>query len=100
MTLKAGVRVLGIRPECVLAAQIARDVFARHSTPFVMTSVIDGVHAQGSLHYTGAAFDLRSPATTAAAAMVEDLRRSLGMDFDVVAESDHIHVEFQPKASY
>ena len=65
----------------------------------VVTSVVDGVHSQGSLHYVGYAADLRIWA-------IEDneldefargLSEELGVEFDVVLETDHIHMEFQPK---
>jgi len=56
-------------------------------------------HMSGSLHYEGKALDLRDrtihPAHRKLAA--EMLRFKLGPDYDIVLESDHIHLEFDPK---
>lgn len=94
--LKPGVRITGIRPETVLAIQIAHSVWKelREPTPLTITSVVEGTHSQGSLHYVGAAVDLRKLWTPGFTAMLRD---ALGEEFDVVSEGNHIHVEFQPK---
>ncbi len=99
MRLKAGVRVLGARPEAILAMQAAADVLRRHDVEFVITSVTDGRHSRGSAHYAGNAFDFRTrhlgpglPARVGA-----ELTRALGGDYDVVLEATHIHVEYDPK---
>ena len=60
MRLKAGVRVLGTRPETILAMQAAAEVLRRHDVEFVVTSVTDGRHSRGSAHYAGNAFDFRT----------------------------------------
>lgn len=99
--IKTGVRVFGMRPEIVLALMIAKDVYTMHgqAAAFVVTSVMEGAHSRASIHYTGGAADLRRPVIKTAE-IVADLKLKLGDDFDVVLESDHIHVEFQPKAPY
>lgn len=94
-----GARVYGIRPEIVLALNIASAVFERRGVQMVITSVADGQHSRGSLHYAGCATDLRRPEANAEA-IVADLKDRLGDDYDVVLEADHIHVEFQPKVAY
>jgi hypothetical protein len=77
----------------------------------VVTSACDGQHMAGSLHYVGCAFDFRfagmregavSVATSSdqraiAAGWVSRLRWWLGPGYDVVVETDHIHVEYDPK---
>lgn len=99
--LKPGVRVLGVRPEMVLAFGIMRPIFERHGQPFVITSIVEGTHSRASLHYTGCAGDLRRPAdATVAAQIVTECKSALGEDFDVILEIDHLHCEFQPKAPY
>ncbi len=104
MQLKQGVRLHGIRPEIVLALQIAEHIYAKHtpSHEMVVTSVIDGRHSTGSLHYVGAAVDLRTRDVNdqTVAEIATDLKRSLNSDYDVINESNHIHIEFQPKSSY
>ena len=71
----------------------------------VITSVCDGRHRQGSKHYTGDAFDLRTWSDNKGTQMTDhfkeylakNLRAELGTDYDVVVESTHIHVEYDPK---
>ena len=101
MSLKAGVRTLGVRPEIVLALMIAKDVYAGHgqAAAFVITSIIEGVHARASIHYMGGAVDLRRPVIKTTE-IVDDLAAKLGDDYDVVLENDHVHIEWQPKAPY
>ena len=65
----------------------------------VVTSVMDGKHRPGSLHYVGYAADLRTWAIESdhLAEFTQGLAEELGEEFDVVLEKDHIHIEFQPK---
>ena len=55
----------------------------------------------GSLHYSGAAIDVRTrdlqPADVQK--IIARIKSCLGDDFDVLLEVDHIHIEFQPKDS-
>lgn len=66
--------------------------------PAVITSARDGWHMAGSRHYSGEAVDLRSRDVKAPQALVRELKDTLGADFDVVLEADHIHLEFDPGA--
>ena len=58
-----------------------------------ITSVREATHGAGSLHPCGDAFDMRKPK----AISIHEIRNVLGKNFDVVEESDHIHVEFDEK---
>jgi len=102
MRLKKDVRILGLRPELALALFICEQVYRDVDTELVITSVIDGKHALGSLHYTGSAVDLRiRNLPDGEAERVRDhIAERLGNDFDAVLERDHIHLEFQPKSAY
>lgn len=103
MMIKPGVRIFGIRPEIVVALSVADGVYREAvQREMVVTSVIDGQHMDGSLHYAGAAADLRTHDLTEAQAwgITELLKLRLGGDFDVILEADHIHIEFQPKRGY
>lgn len=97
--IKKGVRAHGIRPELVLAIMIAHQVYSDMDHEFIITSVIDGKHMRASIHYTGGAFDVRSPASRADVYR-NRIAEALGEDFDVVLEDTHIHVEWQPKVGY
>jgi len=103
MKLKRGVRIHGIRPEIVLALQVAEKVYDQYGYVMTITSVIDSKHSTASLHYVGAAVDLRIrnlSSKSIAQSIVNEIKTNLGDDFDVVLESNHIHIEFQPKAQY
>lgn len=79
-----------------LAVLACERVYAKQGYDLVVTSVTDGDHKSGSLHHTGCAVDLRLPPLDAPL-MVGSLRDALGVEFDVVLETDHIHVEYDPK---
>jgi len=102
MELKPGVRVFGIRPEIILALVIAEPIFVAEGVDLVVTSVIDGRHSRGSLHYAGAAVDIRTHnlSKKVVSRVHIRLREALGEDYDVVLEIDHLHLEFQPKVAY
>lgn len=100
----SGARVAGCCPEIGLAITAALGVYDRHGKDCWVTSLTEGKHRRGSLHYVGAAVDLRTkhlPGGSqgpSARAVADQLRDALGPEYDVVLEKDHVHVEFQPKA--
>jgi len=99
-----GVDISNIQTQIGLALGEARPIFANHGLPLIITSCRDGVHMRGSLHFVGAAVDLRiNHAPRDKWEIITDqIRLSLGWpesQFDVLLETDpdHIHIEFQPK---
>jgi len=99
MRLKAGVRLVGVKPELVVGLTITDSIFSDYEQRLVVTAVVDGQHQSGSLHYPGMAFDARiagipQPILERISAALKD---GLGEDFDIVLELDHLHIEFQPK---
>jgi hypothetical protein len=99
LLIKPGARIFGLRPEMLLAAVAAERVYAEAGHDFVITAGVDGKHATGSLHYAGAAIDVRTRDVPAADVpkLLARINACLGDDFDVLLEVDHIHIEFQPK---
>ena len=99
MNLKPGVDARGIRPEILLAIVCACDVWRMSGYEVTITSLLDGLHGTMSKHYSGKAVDLRTRDLPdgAAGVLCDRLRMSLGSQYDVVLEDDHIHVEFDPK---
>ncbi len=99
LSLKPGVRITGIRPEILLAAVAAMEVYKAAGHDLTITACVDGRHTTGSLHYAGAAIDLRTrdlrPADVPK--LIAQIKVCLGDDFDVLMELDHVHIEFQPK---
>lgn len=100
MRLAPDVRVYGLKTEILLAVMIAARLYDKKGEDFTITSVIEGKHMSGSLHYVGYAFDIRPPMMSNPIAMQKDIRDALGDDYDVVFEETHIHIEFQPKKAY
>lgn len=97
--IKSGVNITGLRPEIVLAASIIQNIFRSYGAEFVITSALDGDHMNGSLHYSGAAIDIR---TRHLSKFTQDkifsqISEALGPQFDAIHESNHFHIEFQPK---
>ena len=86
--------------ECHYAMKVADEVslmFAKKEA--VITSILDGTHGKHSLHYIGDAFDMRTfiYSHSELSKIVQELTTQLGSNYDVVLESDHIHIEYDPK---
>lgn len=107
ISFKRGVDVSGITKECIAGMCVAAKAhISATGRIMVVTSVCDGKHMKGSKHYGGNAFDVRtwidynsgvqmSPDTKHDIAV--RLVKVLGKDWDVVIESTHIHIEYDPK---
>jgi hypothetical protein len=65
----------------------------------VITSAKDRSHSPNSLHYNGLAVDIRTRGISDAdqSMLLSYLIASLGRSWDVVLESSHIHIEYDPK---
>ncbi|KKL05866.1 hypothetical protein LCGC14_2601760 [marine sediment metagenome] len=97
---KRGTKISGIRAELILALLVAEGVYDKYDTDLVVTSVNDGRHSYTSLHYSGSAADIRTrelPEADSIQAVAEEIRQDLSDEYDVIVESDHIHIEYQPK---
>lgn len=87
---------LDIKMRRVLSA--AERIWASLGKELIVTSACDGLHSAGSLHYYGLAVDLYADYFN------EDLRgkaivrleKAIGIDYDIVNELKHIHVEYDP----
>jgi len=97
--LKPGVRITGMRPEILFATVVAERVFAQAGFDFTITACVDGKHSVGSLHYVGAAIDVRTRHVPSdqLPKLVTQIKTCLGEDFDVIQETTHLHLEHQPK---
>ena len=95
--IKHGVDLRGLSPQMAIAYTIACRCYGQYDC--VITSASDGKHGPNSLHYKGQALDLRTRHLNGQGlqAVYHKLKESLGEQFDVVLESDHIHVEWDPK---
>lgn len=99
LKLKDSVRLVGIKPEIVLAMIIVNDAYEAFNTECVITSVNDSTHSYTSLHNCGYAFDVRTRNVSKRdiLALVKKIQESLTGEFDIVLEETHLHIEFQPK---
>lgn len=95
--IKSGVDLRGLSPQMAIAYTIACRCYGQYDC--VITSANDSKHGPNSLHYKGQALDLRTRHLNGQGlqAVYLKLKESLGEQFDVVLESDHIHVEWDPK---
>ena len=95
--IKHGVDLRGLSPQMAIAYTIACRCYGQYDC--VITSANDSKHGPNSLHYKGQALDLRTRHLNGQGlqAVYLKLKESLGEQFDVVLESDHIHVEWDPK---
>ncbi len=94
------VRIDALQPAIYLVLRIAEDVYERHGVDdMVITSGRDGHHSLTSLHEAGAAVDLRTHNVPEdkRRAIADSIKHRLGLDFDVLFEGDHIHIELQPR---
>lgn len=101
-SIKPGVRLTGLTPQMAVAWTIACSIYESAEAGCVMTSAAEGKHKPGSLHPAGMAMDLRTSHLSRdngynGLAVSIVLGQALGPEFDVILESDHIHVEWQPK---
>ena len=97
MKLKQGVTITGIRPELILGLMVADTVLRENGIELVVTSITDSVHSFTSLHYAGAAADIRIWDMDDPQKIISELKSAITSDFDVILEKDHIHLEWQPR---
>ena len=69
------------------------------SQDMLVTSGNDSRHMPGSKHYTDEALDFRTKTLTKTQrqALTDTVRRRLGRHYDVILESDHLHIEWDPE---
>ena len=92
-------RIAGLKPEILLAIQIAYSVWPQHIDMVITSGTeLGDFRKKGSKHLSGQAIDIRTHGLDRE--LVYDLttfiQDALGTDYDVVLESNHIHIEFDP----
>jgi len=99
MGIKKGAKINGLKSEMILAFIIAQTIYYDYNIPCILTEGTGGDHGIASLHYVGFAIDLRTRdmSKSTAEIIVEQIKKALGDQYDVILEKDHIHIEFQPK---
>lgn len=96
---KDSVRLYSVKPEIFGILPILDAVFGQFDLDCIITSAADGEHMPRSLHYVGYALDLRRRHVPAhkVEAIDKALKDALTAEYDVVLESTHWHIEFQPE---
>lgn len=99
MRLKKGVVMQGLQ-ECMRPVLIAAEkIWNSYGKELVITETLGSIHSAGSWHYYGKALDLRTRyfSNGQCTLIVEELKKVLGYDYDVVMHGTHMHVEHDPK---
>lgn len=103
LILKHSARIEGIYPEIQFAITVAYSLWCAYQFPgdCRVTSGTDDApgRLEDSLHKIGQAFDLGIWGLNYEdlKKMEDGLKKALGVEFDVILEKDHFHIEFQPK---
>jgi hypothetical protein len=93
--IKPGADIRGLQLPMHKVLVVVTNIYQRHGYETVVTSGLDGTHSAGSWHYYGYALDFRTNHVDKVKlpAMIEETKRSLGSDYFVLFEGDHLHVD-------
>ena len=104
--LKDGASLENVSWRMFWAAIVADGIFRTNGAEAVITSGADGKHSDASKHYAEnnpsgmvEALDFRTRNIIYPERVANELRQKLGPNYDVVLETDHIHVEYDPKGA-
>lgn len=100
ISIKDGVSLIGLDSKMILALIIADQVYSDHNIDdCVLTSATDSKHGEHSHHYKELAIDIRTSNidVNMRQPIVAALQKQLGIQYQVIYEVDHIHIEFDPK---
>lgn len=92
--------IISNKPEMEYARRIIAAVWTKHGYQLTVTSGYDSdQHIANSLHYQGLAEDYRTRDVTPSDldVMIAEVIAQLGSNYDVIKETDHLHVEYDPK---
>src|SRR5258706_14177385 len=105
MQLKHSVKFGNQLIAVAFAVTVLNDIFHQAGYACVITSCNDGTHSLNSLHYSDAAFDLRSTHISTdeeKQRILKQVKEALTADFDALleatgTESEHLHLQYDPK---
>ena len=106
LSLKPGVRILGLTSQACLIALVVERIYAKYGADCVVTSGTDGKHGFSSDHYIGNSLDFRTHPLRALNLdpyeIHKEVKAALGAEFDVILEfvgtdQEHLHAEWDPK---
>jgi len=95
------VSIKGFKPELTFALHIIDQIMKEQGQEAMITSGSEETtrHGKTSLHYDGKAADLRSRWFSNPRSILALCKEALGhnLDIDMILESNHFHLEYQPK---
>ena len=98
MTIWLKIDVQGdLQPNVAKARGKVHKIFKARNEDLFITSIREGIHGDITLHYDGWAFDIKFPKHSSIQDIVAEIKEVLGPDFDIIVESDHFHIEYDPK---
>lgn len=74
------------------AVGVLSTIYGSAGLDLFITSVQEGNHSAGSLHYDGQAIDIRKQTIT-----LQSIKTNLGPGYDCIEEVDHFHIEWDPR---
>jgi len=96
MLVKAGVDISRLKRKIRRTLSLVHSVFRKYGIEMVVVSTYEGDHDPSSLHYANDAYDVRWKVEYPSE-IINEIRKKLGKDFNVVLEKDHLHIEYNPK---
>lgn len=96
LEIKEGVVFQELNDQLFKIMRVYHDAMLLFRVTPVITSSHDGKHLPNSLHYKNLALDLRSRDLNDGQKerLLLEMKSGLGSDYVVVAETDHVHVQF------
>jgi hypothetical protein len=102
IALKPGVMLCGLKAEMAIGLSVVASCYEEFNRKCIVTSGTEGVHSSGSHHYMGLALDFRTRhlSLTETSLIANLCKECLTDQFDVITESTHLHVEYNPEWGY
>ena len=106
LTFKPGVKIEKVNARLLTGLGALAIIMGEETgaDTIVITSMNDGVHKEGSFHYSGRAADIRSKtfAREAVQNTVDRFKLAWDKDYDLIWESkglpnEHLHLEYDPR---
>ena len=99
LRVKDGVSLYGLQPEMLWAIDRVKECYEQLGEHCTITSARGDRHSSKSRHYSGLAVDFRNRNLDSNQKAEIDglMREALGIQYDVIPEPTHIHVEYDPK---
>ena len=100
LCFKEGVSLVGMQFEAIAGIDGCLQVFHDFGFKMTLTSCKDGTHSDYSHHYKGLAWDIRTwDIEDRIDVFCTAIKNYIGVNYQVINEGDHIHVEYDPRTN-